>query len=112
MTEAITHKVCRLNGCSSLTLQKENISSVWSRRWMQRYCSKEHWKLAKKFAWQRVIDYGTKFILITGWLLWKIIYYTGIALFAIIYVIGSVKFAFIVIDAIEDILNPSKRHSC
>jgi hypothetical protein len=112
MAETAYSNICSLKGCFSLTLQKEYMLSVWSRRWMTRYCSKEHWKLAKKFAWKSTFSFTIKLIKFIVMLIWKIIYGIGIVLVYTLFAIGTLMFWIMVFDAIEDILNPTKKNAC
>ena len=90
---------------------------------MLRYCSKEHFNIAKKMAWERVYYFVTNFVTLslhfTLWLfkilfrlLWKIIYAVGVVLVFMLYVFAAIAFWSMVFNVIDDILNPQKKATC
>ena len=114
---------CIIRDCPASTLERTYYTSLFPRRWMLRYCSKEHFNLAKKMAWDRVFHFTINFITVSlqftfwlfrilFWLLWKIFYVLGIVLVVILYVFAAIAFWSMVFDVIDDILNPHKKANC
>jgi hypothetical protein len=112
-------KNCALTNYFAHTLENKYNSSLFPRRWMLRYCSKEHFTLGKKLAWKRVYYFIVNFALIciqfTLWcirslflIFWRIMYAVGIGLVVILYIFAAIAFWSMVFD----ILNPHKKVIC